>query len=247
MLRVAKRAYGTLNRSTPEIFNRYTNLLHRDWAARNAESRSVEYLRSSVAARLSERLLDIKQRFSHIVDIGAGPGLITEHIDDEFTQKITLCDRSEAMLLRDDLPDIPGVTIERKVLDEEQLNFDENSIPCAISSGLTFHWTNDLLGTLIQINRALVPDGVFLGALIGGETLFELRSSFQMVQMEREGGMGSRVSPMTHTADVGGLLGRAGFVLTTIDTDVVKVGYPSPWELMNDLRLMGDSQALAHR
>ncbi len=98
--------------------------------------------------------------------------------------------------------------------DEEVLNFSENSFD-AVLSCLSLHWINDLPGTLIQVNRMLKPDGLFLGCLIGGDSLYELRTSLQLAEIEREGGFSPHVSPMTHVRDVGALLSRAGMTLTT--------------------------------
>ncbi|KAG8726576.1 hypothetical protein FRC12_023261 [Ceratobasidium sp. 428] len=114
-------------------------------------------------------------------------------------------------------------------------------------SCLGLHWVNDLPGALIQIRETLVPDGVFLGAMFGGDTLFELRTALQLAQVEREGGISPRVSPMTDTRDISNLLGRAGFTLLTVDTDEVRVSYPSIWELMEDLRDMGETNAIVGR
>lgn len=117
--------------------------------------------------------------------------------------------------------------------DEEHLPFPESSFDAVLSS-LSLHWVNDLpgvfcifivwkykeshtrtKGTLIQVNRSLKPDGLFLGCLFGGDTLYELRTALQLAQVEREGGIAPHVSPMTSTRDVGALLSRAGLTLTT--------------------------------
>ena len=121
-------------------------------------------------------------------------------------------------------------------------------------------------GVLVQIKEALKPDGVFLGALFGGDTLFELRTSLQLAEVEREGGISPRVSPMTgeiitvattmaiiayirrrDSRDMSNLMGRAGFTLLTVDVDEVKVAYPSMWELLEDLQDMGESNAVLGR
>lgn len=86
--------------------------------------------------------------------------------------------------------------ITRIVCDEELLPFEEDSHD-AIMSCLSLHWVNDLPGTLIQIRRTLRPDGVFIGSMFGGDTLFELRTALQLAELEREGGISPRVSPMT--------------------------------------------------
>ena len=116
----------------------------------------------------------------------------------------------------------------------------------------------------MQIKEALKPDGVFLGALFGGDTLFELRTSLQLAEVEREGGISPHISPMTgmlprlsqhcvsltrhsDSRDMSNLLGRAGFTLLTVDVDEVKVAYPSMWELLEDLQDMGESNAVVGR
>jgi len=140
------------------------------------------------------------------------------------------------------------VQVERIVGDEENLlaTIPKNSQEAVVSC-LNLHWVNDLPGALTQIKEVLVPDGVFIGAMFGGDTLFELRTSLQLAEIEREGGISPHVSPMTDTRDVSNLLGRAGFTLLTVDIDEVTVNYPSVWELMEDLRAMGESNAIVGR
>lgn len=108
------------------------------------------------------------------------------------------------------------VSIQRRVLDEERLvaAFGQDTLEMVVSN-LSMHWINDLLGFLIQARHCLKPDGVFIGAMLGGDTLFELRTSLQLAESEREGGVSPRVSPMAVIADMGALLARAGYNLTT--------------------------------
>ncbi|CAO3575204.1 unnamed protein product [Mortierella alpina] len=160
-------------------------------------------------------------------------------------KKLIMCDMSEAMLNRD--RDVQyEVPVERRVVDEENLPFPENSLECVVSS-LSMHWINDLPGAMIQIQRSLKPDGVFIAGLFGGDTLFELRTSLQLAELDREGGISPRISPMADSRDLGSLLSRAGFTLTTVDVDEVTVSYPSALELMEDLRAMGESNAVINR
>ncbi|XP_007450257.1 PREDICTED: NADH dehydrogenase [ubiquinone] 1 alpha subcomplex assembly factor 5 isoform X2 [Lipotes vexillifer] len=118
---------------------------------------------------------------------------------------------------------------------------------------LCLHWVNDLPRALEQIHCVLKPDGVFIGALFGGDTLYELRCSLQLAETEREGGFSPHVSPFTAVNDLGHLLGRAGFNTLTVDTDEIQVNYPGMFELMEDLQGMGESncawnrKALLHR
>lgn len=139
---------------------------------------------------------------------------------------------------------IPG----RSVIDEENLlsHIDENSQDCIVSN-LGLHWINDLPGVLKQIQRALKPDGVFLGAMLGGDTLFELRTALQLAEQERDGGISPRVSPMADPSDASNLMGRAGFTLLTVDLEDLQISYPSMWELMEDLKDMGESGAVIGR
>ena len=139
-----------------------------------------------------------------------------------------------------------AVEIERRVVDEELLPFEENSLDCIIATG-SLHWTNDLPGALIQIQRALKPDGVFIGYMLGGDTLFELRTSLMLAEQERQGGLSVRVSPMTDTRDVSSLLTRAQFSLQTVDIDELTINYPSMFELVQDLRDMGENNAVINR
>lgn len=116
-----------------------------------------------------------------------------------------------------------------------------------VVSNLALHWFNDLPGIFRSINSFLKPDGVFLASLFGGETLYELRSSLHLANQERRGGMSSHLSPFTKIRDIGALLNRAGFTMLTIDTDDMVIGYPSMFELINDLRAMGESNAAFNR
>ncbi|KAI0237178.1 Arginine-hydroxylase NDUFAF5, mitochondrial [Lamellibrachia satsuma] len=103
------------------------------------------------------------------------------------------------------------------------------------------HWVNDLPGVFKQIFGALREDGCFLGAIFGGDTLFELRVALQLAEMEREGGFSPHISPFTTPQDLGNLLQRTGFNMLTIDTDEIVVNYPTMFELMADLKGMGES------
>jgi len=158
-----------------------------------------------------------------------------------------MLDLSKRSLERD--PDSEfEVQVERIVADEEKLlDIVPRNSQEAIVSCLSLHWVNDLLGVLVQIKEALQPDGVFVGALLGGDTLFELRTSLQLAEMEREGGISPHVSPMAEPRDMSNLMSRAGFTLLTVDVDEVSVGYPSMWELLEDLRDMGENNAIIGR
>eukprot|EP00475_Leptophrys_vorax_P023421 TRINITY_DN32063_c0_g1_i2.p1 TRINITY_DN32063_c0_g1~~TRINITY_DN32063_c0_g1_i2.p1 ORF type:complete len:214 (-),score=55.02 TRINITY_DN32063_c0_g1_i2:716-1357(-) len=130
--------------------------------------------------------------------------------------------------------------------DEEILPIQSRSVDLALSC-LSLHWVNDLPGALKQIRRSLKPDSVFIGAMLGGTTLQELRSAFALVEEERFGGLSPHISPMTTVRDVGSLLQRAGFNLLTVDVDTITVPYPDMFTLMNHLKLMGEGHAIWER
>jgi SAM-dependent methyltransferase len=134
----------------------------------------------------------------------------------------------------------------RLAADEEQLPFAFASLDLVVSS-LALHWTNDVVGTLIQIRRALKPDGLFIGSLFGGDTLTELRQSLLTAEAELTGGAGPRISPFADPADGAGLMQRAGFALPVADVDRVTVRYAHPLKLLADLRAMGETSVLADR
>jgi SAM-dependent methyltransferase len=130
--------------------------------------------------------------------------------------------------------------------DEEALPFGDAALDLVVSA-LALQFVNDLPGALIQIRRALKPDGLFLAALVGGDTLTELRQSFAAAEAEVENGVSPRVAPFADLRDLGGLLQRAGFALPVTDVDRLTVRYASPLALMHDLRRMGATNALVAR
>ena len=111
-------------------------------------------------------------------------------------------------------------------------------------SVMSLGWANDLPGCMIQAKHVLKPDGLFLCAMLGGNTLKELRSAFVVAEQERDGGVSPHVAPMVNVRDAGDLLGRAGFTLPTVDTDEVVVMYDDAFSLMDHLRCMGASSNL---
>ncbi len=132
------------------------------------------------------------------------------------------------------------------VADEEALPFGDGTLDLVVSA-LALQFVNDLPGTLVQVRRALKPDGLFLAALIGGETLTELRQSFAAAESEVEGGASPHVAPFVDLRDLGALLQRAGFALPVTDVDRLTVRYDSVFGLMRDLRRMGATNALHAR
>ncbi|GAB1286960.1 Arginine-hydroxylase NDUFAF5, mitochondrial [Apodemus speciosus] len=191
-----------------------------------------DYLKEEVGSRIADRVYDIARDFPLALDIGCGRGYIAQHLNKETVGKIFQTDIAEHALKNSLETDIPTVNI---LADEEFLPFQENTFDLVVSS-LSLHWVNDLPRALEQIHYVLKPDGVFVGAMFGGDTLYELRCSLQLAETEREGGFSPHISPFTAVNDLGHLLGRAGFNTLTVDTDEIQVNYPGMFELMEDLK-----------
>lgn len=188
--------------------------------------------------RLADRVLDVKREFDILVDLGCGRGYVSKHLLKDTVKTIYQCELSEKMLLQSEVSQ--EVPTHRIVMDEEFLPFKDESLDIVVSS-LSLHWVNDLPGCFRQVHNALKKDGVFLGCLFGGDTLFELRVSLQLAEQEKEGGLAAHVSPFTSVQDLGNLLNRAGFSMLTLDIDEMVITYPSIKELMYDLKGMAEN------
>ncbi len=224
------------------VFDRRAVLRHRARSA--ADPGADDFLFKEVAERLADRLADIKREFPLILDLGCRGGTLARAFEAAGVKNArgieTMIHAGGALPLAARSP-APSV-----VADEEFLPFAENSLDLVVSN-LALHWVNDLPGALLQINRAVKPDGLFLAALLGGETLHELRASFEIAESEVEGGVSPRVSPLVDVRDAGGLLQRAGFALPVTDVDTISVTYADALALMRDLRVMGETNAVRQR
>jgi len=135
---------------------------------------------------------------------------------------------------------------ERVAADPELAPFRDASFDLIVSN-LVLHWTADLPGALVQLHRVLRPDGLLLAAMLGGQTLVELRTALFEAELAEEGGVSPRVSPSIELGDAAALLQRAGYALPVADSETVTVTYPDLLALMRDLRGMGETNALAAR
>ncbi|XP_057358697.1 arginine-hydroxylase NDUFAF5, mitochondrial isoform X1 [Manis pentadactyla] len=231
------------------IFDRDLKRKQKNWAARQPEPGKFDYLKDEVGSRIADRVYDIARDFPLALDAGCGRGYIAQYLNKETVGKFFQVDIAENALKNILETEIPTISV---LADEEFLPFRENTFDLVVSS-LSLHWVNDLPRALEQIHYVLKPDGVFIGAMFGGDTLYELRCSLQLAEIEREGGFSPHVSPFTSVNDLGHLLGRAGFNTLTVDTDEIQVNYPGMLELMEDLQGMGESncawnrKALLHR
>ncbi len=221
------------------LFDR--SLLRRRRDAAAAGFGAVDFLVREAATAIADRLADVNREFPRALDLGCHDGRLATLVRGTRGIETTVCcDLSPGFAAA------AGAAHPALAADEEQLPFAEGSFDLVMSA-LSLHWVNDLPGALIQIRRALRPDGLFLATLLGGDTLSELRQSWLAAEAEIEGGAGPRVSPFADLRDAAGLLQRAGFALPVADIDTLTVTYSDALSLMRELRQMGEANALAGR
>lgn len=198
-----------------------------------------DFLFAEMADRLADRLEDVQRRFPVALDLGCHAGSFGRTVGARGgIETLVQCDLEPAQVSRAAGFRVAG--------DEERLPFKDGTFDL-IASTLSLHWVNDLPGALVQVNRALKPDGLFLAALLGGETLQELRDCLSTAEIEIRDGLSPRISPTVDLRDAAGLLQRAGFALPVADSDRITVSYPDVFALMHELRGMGETNALAER
>jgi SAM-dependent methyltransferase len=199
---------------------------------------AATFLIDHVAREMDERLSAVLRRFDIAVDLGTP----TDAVRRVLSASGKIGTLVAAKFAVDDL----DRSFPRIRADEEAIPFADGSLDL-ITSGLAFQFVNDLPGTLIQIRRALKPDGLLLAALIGGESLSELREAFAAAESEVEGGVSPHVAPFADVREIGALLQRAGFALPVVDSERLTVRYDSVLALMRDLRRMGATNVLHER
>ncbi|EKS33676.1 methyltransferase domain-containing protein [Afipia clevelandensis] len=184
------------------------------------------FLADRIAEDMSERLDVVKRSFAAVADIGSPAAALRNPSNEKFNGTKTYLYLPSS--------------------NDETLPIDPGSFNLVVSA-LALQFVNDLPGVLAQIRRALKPDGLFLAAMVGGETLTELRQSFAAAEAEIEGGVSPRVAPFVDLRDLGALLQRAGFSLPVTDVDRIVVRYDNAFALMQDLRRMGATNTLNER
>ena len=218
--------------SGPNIFDRHLLRVRQRRARRLTPA---TFLLDRVAADLGDRLSAVLRKFDVAVDLGTPSDAV---------RRVLVANNNISTIVAAGLDgDDDGL---RVTADEETLPFAERSLDLVVSA-LALQFVNDLPGALIQIRRALKPDGLLLAALIGGDSLTELRSAFAAAESEVEGGISPRVAPFADIRELGGLLQRAGFALPVVDSERVAVRYDSALALMRDLRRMGATNILHER
>jgi len=224
--------------SDAAVFDRRAVRRHRERAAPRLAAH--DFLFVAAAAELADRLAGINRRFACALDLGARAGVLRQ----------ALAGRDRVGVL---IEAAPTAALARRAAagpalaaDEEFLPFADESLDLVLSC-LALHWVNDLPGALIQVRRALRPDGLFLAALLGGDTLHELRAVLLQAEAEVLGGASPRLSPTVPVAAASALLLRAGFALPVADIDRLTVTYPDALALMRELRHMGETNAACGR
>jgi SAM-dependent methyltransferase len=220
--------------SGPQIFDRSLLRVRQ----RRACSLGPEtFLLDRVADDLGERLSAVLRRFEIAVDLGTPTDAV---------RRALAASGKVATIVAAEFRAGSDRSFLRVGADEETLPFADGSLDL-VTSALTLQFVNDLPGTLIQIRRALKPDGLLLAALVGGESLAELREAIAAAESEIEGGISPRVAPFADVRELGALLQRAGFALPVIDNERLVVRYDSVFALMRDLRRMGATNVLKER
>ncbi len=209
------------------IFDEDALAQHR--ARAHARLSDHDFLVQRAAHDMAERLTLIQRTFENVSHVGIHSAFFTQRLADLQTSH-----------------QIENITCIAQPVGKSALALDPQS-QNLITSILSLHHVNDLPGLLIQIQRALKPDGLFLATLFGGDTLTELRQAFLQAEAELEGGASPHVSPFATVQDMGSLLQRAGFALPVIDTDLVTVSYAHPLKLLAELRGMGETNILRER
>ena len=218
--------------SAPRLFDRalIARRLDRALAATPAD-----FLLRRAADDLEDRLALVKREFADALDLGTpGPQAALALT----AARVTRIAPTAASL---GVGRFAGV-----VADPERAPLGEAAFDLAVSL-LALHAVDDLPGALIQLRRALKPDGLLLAALPGGETLSELRESLLVAESEMSGGASPRVIPFADARALGGLLQRAGFALPVVDSDRFTVRYADMFALMRDLRAFGATNPLLDR
>jgi len=221
--------------ATPVLFDRKLLLVRRRRAlALGAET----FLLDQVANEFVDRLAAVKRHFALALDLGT-PGAALSNV-------LAASGQVGRIVASEPLAHLRTANAASVAADEEALSFAEAKFDLVVSA-LALQWVNDLPGTLVQIRRALKPDGLLLAALVGGETLHELRESFAAAEAEIKGGASPRVSSFAEVRSLGSLLQRAGYALPVIDSDRHIVRYQNAFRLFQDLRRMGATNALVER
>ena len=225
--------------ATPRrLFDAHLLPARRDRAAALGFAGGGDFLHREVALLLAERLAEVTRDIGDAAIVGSGGGVHAAALAgrvpaDRIVQVETSAARAAAAGVA------PAACLDPLPLAEGAFDL--------VVSGVELHWADDPVGQLVQMRRALRPDGLLIAALFGGRTLHELRSSLAEAEVETTGGLSPRVAPMGELRDLGALLQRAGFAMPVADAERLEVSYQTPLHLMRELRAMGETNILADR
>ena len=227
--------------SPPSLFDRSLLAARRNRAA--AGFSQAQFLRDRSIEDTLLTLAAINRRFDLALDMSAADG--------SFNRALATSDAADkvGLLIEGELSERLSAQqsgLARLIMDEEWLPFADDSLSLIVSV-LGLHSVNDLPGVLVQVRRALTPDGLFIGTLFGGETLKELRGCLMEAELEVRGGYGPRIAPFAEGPDLIDLLKRTGFSMPVVDSDRVEVTYEHPLRLLADLRAMGEGNVMIDR
>lgn len=241
---------GTSSQTAPSlnaVFDREMKRKQRNWAVRQPDFQAAQYLKEEIGWRVADKVFDLTKFNPLVLDIGCGVGYITPHLIKENVGKIIQIDISGGMVQSSASCDDSEVIVERRNVDEETLDgFNPNQFDLLLTS-MSAHWINQLPQWMKKCHEILKPDCPFIGSMLAEDTLYELRCSLQLAELERLGGVSSHISPFVRSQDVGSLLSSAGFDMITLDSDEIEVGYPNMFALMYDLQLMAESHCTYRR
>lgn len=226
--------------AVPRVFDRRLLARRRLRAAGGAG-----FLAEAVADDIADRVGAIKHGFDRLLDLGSGGRVAARLVA---AGKVGAAVVAEP-LAPDPEPSAPGDPARQPldlVLDEERLPFVPGAFDL-VTAALSLAAVNDLPGTLVQVRQALRPDGLFLAAIPGGESLAELRRALLVAEVEATGGAAPRVAPFADVRALTGLLQRTGFVLPVGDVDRLTIRYRDVAGLFRDLRALGATSVLAER
>jgi len=227
-------AMSGIDPTAAPLFDRRAWRLHRE---RGGDG--VDFLHREVAERLIDRLDLVDRDFAAALDLGARDGALAGVLAGrKGCASIVAAEPSPRLLA--------AAAAHRVCVDPELIPFRDTSFDL-VASCLALHWCADLPGALIQLRRALKPDGLLLAAMLGGSTLVELRTALFEAELAEEGGVSPRVSPTVELGEAAALLQRAGFAMPVADSETITVTYPDILALMHDLRGMGETNALSAR
>lgn len=220
----------------PALFDRALIAARRDRAERLGFARGADFLHREAAGLVRERLEEVTRPFRDAAVIGSGGGVYRAALAGRAGEVMAI-ELSPARARRAGATHVPGL---------DPLPLGPGTVDLCLSM-FEMHWLDDPLGHLIQMRRALRPDGLMIAALFGGGTLAGLRAVLAEAEAAETGGLSPRVAPMAGVRDLGGLMQRAGLAMPVADAERIEVSYSDAWALMRELRAMGETNMLAAR